>query len=371
MYSQIEGRMAHLIKVKDKKGKYTYYAKYKVGGKWKRASLKTAEKKLANKHLKEFQDIEENNVLERIRTNPITLGEFIPQHLEDTEVSNKPSWYKQKKFYFDKYILPFFGEDILLKDITTGDLTRYRNMRRKTVSARSANLEVTVIKTMLNKAKEWGLMPPNYSVPNIKKLKEHKKQPRFLSNQEIETLLEASKNQSQEMYCYCMLMIYAGLRSGEALALRSVDVRLEGRGSIMITPYKHHDENTGKTIVWSPKSHERRSIPLISRLYEYLQTRIKDIEDSTFFVTGNGQYSAYRISRLFLPMVREAGFPLEGENKVSAHTCRHTFASHLVMNGVSLYDVSKMLGHSTIKTTEIYAHLAPDHLQEAVKQIEY
>ena len=45
---------------------------------------------------------------------------------------------------------------------------------------------------------------------------------------------------------------------------------------------------------------------------------------------------------------------------------RHTFASWLVMDGVPLYEVSKLLRHSSIKMTERYAHLAPDHLHQVV-----
>ena len=51
------------------------------------------------------------------------------------------------------------------------------------------------------------------------------------------------------------------------------------------------------------------------------------------------------------------------------HTLRHTFASHLVMNGVDLPSVQRLMGHSDIQTTMIYAHLAPEHLANAVKKI--
>ncbi len=51
------------------------------------------------------------------------------------------------------------------------------------------------------------------------------------------------------------------------------------------------------------------------------------------------------------------------------HKLRHTFASQLVQNGVELYTVSKLLGHSSIQMTEIYAHLAPAHLHKAVMNL--
>ena len=51
------------------------------------------------------------------------------------------------------------------------------------------------------------------------------------------------------------------------------------------------------------------------------------------------------------------------------HTLRHTFASRLVVNGVDLPTVMKLMGHSDIQTTMIYAHLTPDHLADAVEKL--
>jgi site-specific recombinase XerD len=59
------------------------------------------------------------------------------------------------------------------------------------------------------------------------------------------------------------------------------------------------------------------------------------------------------------------------ENLTKLHTLRHTFASHLVMSGVDLLTVKKLMGHSDIQTTMIYAYLAPDHLAEAVDKLTF
>ena len=53
--------------------------------------------------------------------------------------------------------------------------------------------------------------------------------------------------------------------------------------------------------------------------------------------------------------------------KLTFHCLRHTFASWLVRKGVSIYEVSKLLGHADIKTTQIYAHLRGDDLRKAVE----
>ena len=55
--------------------------------------------------------------------------------------------------------------------------------------------------------------------------------------------------------------------------------------------------------------------------------------------------------------------------KVTIHTLRHTFASRLVQAGVSLAKVSKLLGHRSVTTTEIYAHLAPNEVSEEATKV--
>jgi site-specific recombinase XerD len=59
-----------------------------------------------------------------------------------------------------------------------------------------------------------------------------------------------------------------------------------------------------------------------------------------------------------------------GLKRLTPHALRHTFASHLVMRGVHLAVVRELLGHKDIKTTMVYAHLAPDTKHEAVQVLD-
>jgi len=65
-----------------------------------------------------------------------------------------------------------------------------------------------------------------------------------------------------------------------------------------------------------------------------------------------------RTSKVFKKYIRSVGY----DEKFTMHHLRHTFASHLVQRGCSIYKVSQLLGHLDIKTTEVYAHLAPEKL---------
>ena len=105
------------------------------------------------------------------------------------------------------------------------------------------------------------------------------------------------------------------------------------------------------------KGDKTRIIPMNKRAYEILRKRFHDMVEKVPF-----DISPDRITKKIKQYMINAGIP---EGNVQA--LRRTFGSHLVQNGVDLFRVSKLLGHSSIEVTEkYYASLLPDHLQEAV-----
>jgi site-specific recombinase XerD len=117
---------------------------------------------------------------------------------------------------------------------------------------------------------------------------------------------------------------------------------------------------------WCPKDYEVRHIPLTAECVAALESCPAG-DRSWIFRNGSGRtLDGNVLSRDFRALFRGCG--IKG---VSVHTLRHTFASHLVMNGADIYTVQKLLGHSSIKTTEIYAHLAPDYLRAAIDKLKY
>ena len=102
------------------------------------------------------------------------------------------------------------------------------------------------------------------------------------------------------------------------------------------------------------KNRQSRTVPLNEELKRILEPFRKD-RGYCFLNSAGKQFDDKELSREFKKVVaKPAGLP-----DCTPHSLRHTFASHLVMRGVSIYKVSQWLGHQSVNTTMIYAHLAP------------
>ena len=88
-------------------------------------------------------------------------------------------------------------------------------------------------------------------------------------------------------------------------------------------------------------------------VYEILVTRKNLFDHQKIF-----EFDFMHLSwRYFKPIQQALGI-----SAIRFHDLRHTFASHLAMSGVSMFDIQQLLGHRSIHTTQRYMHLAPDHL---------
>ena len=348
--------MACLIKRGD-----IWYVQHKVDDKWERVSCKTSVKRIALEILNKYKvaEVEGGNDLIIRKKKAITLGEFHGRYLNHIKERISPKWFEDTSIFFRAHLLPFFGVDTPLKGITISRIEEYRTMRLKKVSIRTVNLEVVVLMTLLRKAVEWEELDPKY-LPKVKKIVEDSKRLRFLTNEEINRLFDEAKKFDEDMECYIRLMLYAGLRLGEALNLRWVDIDLEKK-ILLIAPRED----------WKPKTRRGRIVPVPPELLDYLVNRRLKYPDASLVVIGAGNYTIERMERVFRKIAEQAGLETKGEDKVTAHTLRHSYASHLVMSGTPLYTVSALLGHTDSKTTQIYAHLAPDYLKETVNGIHY
>ncbi|MDE2490377.1 MAG: tyrosine-type recombinase/integrase [Elusimicrobia bacterium] len=239
-----------------------------------------------------------------------------------------------------------------LSGVSAARIEAYKARRRELGAKPSTlNRELNTIKAMFNKAVAWGALAAN-PAKSVQKVREPRKQVRFLAKDEVRALLSAA---SERLAPILETFLLTGLRRDELAHLTWADIDFERE----VVSVQAKDG-------WHPKDYEVRHIPMTERLVAVLKARPRTESPYVFHTQSGGAHEGNILSRDFRRLARSCG--IKG---ASVHTLRHTFASHLVMGGADLYTVQKLLGHSSIKTTEIYAHLAPDYLRSAVRRLKY
>ncbi len=278
------------------------------------------------------------------------FGRFLKKYPTKTFLSqiNARILDEYKTFRKDEQVNPN-GEPVTSEKKITGNT-------RKGARAHTVNFELRVLKLMFNLAVKWGYLKEN-PTKEVAQLKVNdSKPPRFLTTGECRKLLDQSPN---HLYPIFFTFLSTGMRKAELENLEWADVDMESR-KIRIQ----------RKDFWQPKAGER-NIPINQKLLELL-TRLKEENDSGLkssfvFPHKDGGKTKAKLRLQLIKIAQKAGI----ENLTKLHSFRHTFASHLVMNGVDLPSIQKLMGHSDIQTTMIYAHLAPDHLADAVDKLEF
>ncbi|RJP23774.1 MAG: hypothetical protein C4527_19685 [Candidatus Omnitrophota bacterium] len=257
--------MAHLKKRKMANNGHVWYVEFQFEGRRIRKSLKTCSKTIAQRALNKYRVWEDEGNLGLIidQKKPISLGEFLKTHLTHAERTLSSSWYHNKCLLFERYLIPFFGEHTLIKNITKGKIKDYRNERLKTISNRTVNIEINCLMTLLRHAIDRDELEQQ-ALPRIKKLPEIKGRLRYLEVEEIRELRKAAENHSPEINVYVMLMLFMGLRSGEALSVRWEDLDMERR-ILHVAPRED----------WIPKTKTARIVPIPNELFDLLELRLK------------------------------------------------------------------------------------------------
>lgn len=215
----------------------------------------------------------------------------------------------------------------------------------------SINRYIGTFKAMANRATEWGYLKNN-PVGVVKKLKTGRNRPRYFNKDEIKAILECTTDTFERVMV--LMGLYTGMRREEICRLTWEDVDW-GRKLIQIVGRDG----------WTPKDYEAREIPLHPVLEKVLRGWKRENGQAPYlFSLHDRKPDGIYLLRIFKRIIKNAGV------KGNFHTMRHTYASHLVNAGVDLYTVSKLLGHASVKTTEIYAHLQPSSLHQAVLKLD-
>jgi integrase len=280
----------------------------------------------------------------------ITLNSFFDEHyfphVTVTKRQTKHDW-----SVFNTHVRQQLGHYIL-HELTNPVLDVWvREQVIKGYQRSTINKHIHHMNRMLNLARHWGFIPmQNPTQANIKALILGDYRQRFLSKEEISTLLKHSKASRHPFIYYIIsLLLNTGARIGEVRTIKWCDIDMPKR-------------------IWTvPRSKNGRSRRIVLNSSAIKTLELARSRGSELFIPQSAHDyvfinpttdTAYQSFDAAWYKVRAAANLYD----VRLHDLRHTFASLLVNQGVSLYEVQKLLGHSSIQMTQRYAHLEPDRL---------
>ncbi len=286
------------------------------------------------------------------KNQSITLKTFHAEYLSYSKTVHSRQTV-ESNYYSLTALSAFLSEETLLSAITARDVEKFVKERLKNKAVGTVNHDLRHLKTIFNKAVEWEYVKSS-PFQSIKLIRQDNDAPRFLTVEQIDSFLNMldkyeSINGNYDWHRLFKFYLYTGCRRNEALDLKWGDVDLNHK---TIT-FRH------------TKGKRSRTLSISDKLMELLLTDVNiktDPEDNVF-----QSIHPDTVSHTFKKVSLAAGLPAY----INLHSLRHTFASHLIMQGEHLLTVSKLLGHSDIKVTMKYAHLAPGHERKAVGNLPY
>lgn len=332
--------------VKREGSKYLYI-QFQYGGKMYIKSSKTTDKELA----------------ERLESN------WRKQLIEQYQLGIKPSidtleafkaYSASKKMIVSHYVVNLWSmraAEFLyyvphLHLLQSRDVEKFKvDMERKAYSNQTIKHALNQIGGTIKYAKRMGYQVPEVEIPSVKLSRGRL---RYLTVEEEHRLLDAVdprrevkglapyddripriKTQMQDVYDFIIVLLDTGARHGEICTLEWSQINF-----------------TSRTIaLWRSKVKNESILYMSDRVYEVLVRRHANGTSNFIFTNSKG------VARKHINMTFHKAFLRAGLPDCSAHTLRHTLATRLIQNGMNLYEVKEILGHSDIKTTMRYAHI--------------
>lgn len=271
----------------------------------------------------------------------ISFEKFADEFVELYAKPNKRSWRRDE--FSLKSLKAFFPDDTL-KTIGQEKIERFKAARQSEVSPATVNLELACLKTLFNKAVEWGRLEINPAA-RVKKFRVRNARERILDAGEARRLVECA---GQQLKPVLVIALNSGMRRNEILSLKWRDVDF-ARAFILIA-----DSKSGKP----------RKVPMNSAVHDALKGIPRRPESEFLFYNPETGTHLKNLSASFAIARKEAGV-----SGVRFHDLRHTAASKMVEAGVDLVTVSKILGHASIQMTMRYAHPTPENMRLAVEKL--
>jgi len=284
------------------------------------------------------------------------VNEYINDYLNYLLLEKRLSNNTKESYSFDLECFNKYFNNRNITDLKENDLVNYLKYLRedKKLSTRSIERHLTTIRGFFKYLVKMNII--NYDITkNIDNLKIEKKLPTTLSIEEIDNLMDIPLDNLFNYRTKAMLelMYGSGLRVSELVNLSINDIDLYNN-----------------TLLINGKGSKERIVPLGEYSRDYL-IKYLDIRNS-LLKRKNGNPDELFLNNHGKPITRN-GFNFLINNllkekkidkKITPHTLRHSFATHMLNNGADLRTIQELLGHSDIVTTRIYTHIANEKIHD-------
>lgn len=343
--------MSVIIRSRITKGRPTVlYLDISHDGKRKRVDLKTSDMREAKRIAAEVERDLVLNGWGKGRGEAIRLDDLMRNYLYHSRTTKAAKTTETERDAFAAFFKVIGNPK--LGEITADHFERFRAVRIQTVKPSSVNVALRHLKAAFNWAVERGLLRESPAAKVRLNRVPKNLHPRFLSEAEVERL-RVEIADDPELLHVVNFALWTGMRRNEIVNVCWSDLDMERR---TITVQNR--------VGFQTKSGRSRVIPINPALHTMLVS-IRPVSalpgDRVFPI------NYWSLGKRFLLSVRRAKI----EGKVSLHTLRHTFASHLVMKGVDLASIQEILGHHDVTVTMIYSHVSPEHLARTVDKLPY
>lgn len=287
----------------------------------------------------------------------ITMNAFFFDHYLPNAIVTKKRGSDDRLTYV-KHIAGDFG-DIPLSDINSRLVNEWRNKQmEKGLKNSTINKHIDFLMNIIKLAYVWGFLEEQLHIKlDVRKLPVGNYTQKFLTPSEIRRLLNGCKiSPHPYLYFIVKLLLLTGARVGELRNARWCDI--DEQRSIWIVPVSKNGRSreiflSSEAISTFRNVRKKAAFLGVGHLpegYVFTNPRSKTRYDS-FYAAW---YKVVRSEKL---------------EDVRIHDLRHTYASLLINNEVSIYEVQRLLGHSNITMTQRYAHLLRDKLHERTEVV--
>ena len=286
----------------------------------------------------------------------------------DFYTTNKAMTENNRKDYigrWNKHMSEYFSEFVTMERLIKFRKAKEALKKKEALSARSIDMMIGMIGSAIS---YWNSQPQNKlkvhnAVTDLRtydrdhltskqKKKRKVERDRFLTQEEIKVIKDDLKDKEEELTLFLSIALSTGGRLGTIMTITASDI---SENKVSLIDHKRGGMRYTTTL-------NKEAMNLIEAIDREIQP-----DESIFKLTEEAIQK--RIQRRMNDLFNKGLDSKDSVHRCVIHSLRHTFASHLAIKGVPLSTIKKLMNHSSITTTERYAHLLPDAGTDAVMEL--